>query len=116
MTFKKESSDTAVLKKIGHRIAKFRLNKNKTQEALALESGISKRTLIRVESGHSVQLSNLIRILRELDLLENLETLIPEPPLSPIQQLKMKGKQRQRASKNSPPHKIEETWSWGDDA
>ena len=116
MTLKKESSDTAVLKEIGHRIDKFRLNQNKTQEALALESGISKRTLIRVESGHSVQLSSLIRILRELDLLENLETLIPEPALSPIQQLKMKGKQRQRASKKSSTPKRGESWSWGDEA
>jgi transcriptional regulator with XRE-family HTH domain len=108
-------SDDAVLKQLGERLLQYRLNKNMTQTALAKEAGISSRTINRVEHGQSTQLSNLIRLLRSLDLLQNLNALIPEPTPSPIQQMKLRGKSRKRASS---PHKKEgedKTWSWGDD-
>jgi len=109
-------SDEAVLKEMGHRITQYRLNLNKSQAVLAHESGISPRTLIRVEQGQSVQASSLIRILRALQLVENLNTLIPEPVVSPVQQMKMQGKQRQRASSTSIKPKKEGIWSWEDEA
>jgi putative transcriptional regulator len=71
--------------------------------------------MARVEHGDSVQASNLIRILRALQLVENLDTLIPEPAVSPLQQLKMQGKRRQRASSKSTKSKKDESWSWGDE-
>jgi len=116
MKFAYDQSDDMVLKEIGNRITQFRLNQDKTQAVLAMEAGVSHRTLIRVEHGHSIQASSLIRILRALQLLENLDALIPEPVVSPVQQLKMRGKQRQRASSKSVTPKKQGTWSWGDDA
>jgi len=115
MKFSNDHSDDAVLKEIGNRITQYRLNQDKTQAALAQEAGVSNRTIIRVEHGHSVQASSLIRILRALQLVENLDTLIPEPAASPVQQLKMQGKRRQRASSKSAKPKKEEPWSWGDE-
>ena len=115
MKFIGDLSDDAVLKEMGHRITQYRLNRDKTQAALALEAGVSSRTLTRVEHGHSVQASSIIRILRALQLLENLDTLIPEPVVSPVQQLKMQGKQRQRASSRSAKAKKDKPWSWGDE-
>ena len=114
MKFLDESSDKAALRELGERIARYRLNRNMTQSTLADEAGISERTIVRLEKGEPSQLLNFIRVLRVLDLLENLDALIPEPPLSPIQQVKMRGKQRQRAS--SPPDEpaSKEPWSWGD--
>lgn len=112
MKLTSDNSDGAVLKEIGNRIARYRLNQDKTQAALAQEAGVSNRTITRVENGNSIQASSLIRILRALKLLENLDGLIPEPVASPVQQLKMQGKQRKRASsKLETPHK-EGTWSW----
>jgi len=115
MKFSNDLSDDAVLKGIGHRIAQYRLNQDKTQAALAQEAGVSNRTMARVEQGDSVQASSIIRILRALQLLENLDTLIPEPALSPVQQLKMQGRRRQRASSKSVDSKKGEPWSWGDE-
>ncbi|NCQ35705.1 helix-turn-helix transcriptional regulator [bacterium] len=111
-----ENSDEAVLEEVGKRLARYRLNRNLTQAALAREAGISPRTLNRIEHGESVNGSNLIRLLRSLDLLANLEALIPEPAPSPIQQVKMQGKIRKRASggRANPPAKGE-PWSWGDE-
>ena len=117
MKFVNDLSDKAVLEEIGHRIAQYRLNQDKTQALLAQEAGVSNRTLVRAEHGDSVQSSSLVRILRALQLVENLDALIPEPAVSPIQQLKMQGKRRQRASSKSAqaqPRK-DTPWSWGDE-
>jgi transcriptional regulator with XRE-family HTH domain len=108
-----EMSDEAVLKKLGERLLQYRLNRNMTQTALAKEAGVSSRTINRVEHGYSIQLSNLIRLLRSLDLIQNLDALIPEPAPSPIQQMKLRGKVRKRASSSS--KEDVETWSWEDD-
>ena len=114
MKFINNHSDDIVLRELASRISQYRLNQDKTQAALAQEAGVSKRTVTRLEHGHSVQTSSLIRILRALQLLENLEALIPAPTASPVQQIKMQGKQRQRASsKSSRPKKA--SWSWGDE-
>jgi len=115
MNFQSENSDDAVLKELGNRIARYRLNRNQTQEALAQEAGVSERTVIRIEQGHSTQLTNLIRIVRALHMIENFETLIPTPAISPIQQMKMEGKKRKRASSISGRKKTNAPWSWGDE-
>ena len=107
-------SDAAVLEELGQRIARYRLNRNMTQGALATESGVSTPTVQRLEKGQSTQASNLIRILRTLKLLENLDALVPEPAISPLQQVRMQGKTRQRAS--SPRKRQTPTrWTWDTD-
>lgn len=93
-----EMSDNAIMNEFGLRVSRYRLNKNMTQSALAVEAGVSTPTVQRAESGASIQLVKLIRILRALNLIENIEALIPELSVSPLQQLKIKGKTRQRAS------------------
>jgi len=115
MKFGEPTSDQAILEELGRRIARYRLNGNWTQSDLAREAGISKRTLHRVEHGHSIQASNLIRILRALNLLENLDALVPEPVVSPIQQARMQGRLRQRASSSSDEPKKPLPWSWGEE-
>ena len=115
MRFVEDISDDVTLKELGSRIARYRLNRNLTQNALAKEAGVSKRTVHRIEHGHSTQATNLIRILRALRLLENLEALIPEPAISPVQQAKMHGKERKRASSGSNKAEQKIPWSWGDD-
>ena len=111
------ASDQSVLQELGQRLERYRLNRDLTQETLAHEAGVSLRTVVRLEQGESVQLSTLIRVLRALRLLANIDSLVPEPPISPIQQVKLRGKIRRRASgKSSPPEEPRSTWRWGDDA
>ena len=109
--YEKELSDDALLEELGKRLLRYRLNKNMTQAALAEEAGVSERTVNRIEHGRSIQLSNLIRLLRSLELLENIDTFIPEPAISPIQQIKLQGKNRKRAS-SSENKKNSKVWSW----
>lgn len=116
------TSDDTVQQEIGTRLARYRLNKNLTQTEMAEEAGVSRATVARLEKGHSTQLSNFIRVLRALDLLENMDVLIPASQISPMQQLKLAGKQRQRASS---PRKVVKNpqgvaedpapWRWGNE-
>ena len=109
------ASDDAALEALGRRLARHRLNRNLTQAALAAQAGVSTPTVQRIEQGHSSQASNLIRILRALGLLGNLDALVPEPPASPIQQARMRGRIRQRASSSSGKPATPVDWSWGDE-
>lgn len=111
MKFTQTLSDAAVLQELGSRLAQYRLNQNLTQQAVAGEAGISLRTLNRIECGEPSQTSNVLRVLRVLGLLDNLEAVVPEPPVSPIQQLKLRGKVRQRATSASTPA-VAEPWTW----
>ncbi|NDV83385.1 helix-turn-helix domain-containing protein [Bacteroides sp. 51] len=91
-------SDPAILTLLGERLAALRLRKNISQEELALNSGVSISTISRIERGSKTTTDNLIKIMRTLDILENLDGLIPEQPISPIQMKKMQGGKRKRAS------------------
>ncbi len=106
-------SDDAFLSKLGERLCRYRLRLGLTQAALADKAGISKRTVERIEAGSSAQLSSFIRLCRALDLLDDLDRLVPALALSPMEQLKLGGKQRRRAS-SQPPRPPTSAWVWGD--
>jgi len=93
-----EMSGPGARQTIGERMKEIRLRKNMMQEEIAWRAGISKLSVVNAEAGKNISLATLIAILRQLGLIENLEQLIPEPPISPILLKKLKGKKRYRAS------------------
>ena len=107
-------ADKAVLEELGHRLARRRIVLELTQEDLANEAGISKRTLERLEAGQSSQFLTVVRVLRALNMLDLLEVAIPEATTSPMDLLKMKGKQRQRVSAKKKKQLAGDDWSWGE--
>ncbi len=109
-------TDDAVLTEIGARIAARRVDLQLTQAAAAEQAGIAKRTLERMEAGHSSQLSSLVRVLRVLDALPGLDNLVPETGPRPMDLLKRKGKVRQRASGKRAAKAAGKPWSWDDEA
>lgn len=108
-----EHTDNAILEELGKRLQRHRLNQNISQEDLAREAGVGVNTVYRIERGQSAQLTSLIRILRVLDLISNIELLIPEPPVSPIAQAELGKDVRRRASKHAAEDEAQEPWSWG---
>ncbi len=107
-------TDEAILTELGGRLAQRRLELQLTQEMLAEQAGVSKRTVERIEAGATTQTTTLIRILRVLALLDWLEILVPEAGPSPMDLVKLKGKVRKRASgKRKPTDKG--PWRWGDE-
>ena len=116
MKITKQTADTAVLTELGWRLARIRLERNLTQAQLAEQAGLSKRTVQRLElGGVAPQLSGFIRVCRALDLIERLDLLIPEPVSSPIEQLKLGGKKRRRASASKAVKPSAKKWQWGDE-
>lgn len=107
-------TDEAILAELGGRIARRRLELQLTQEMLAEQAGVSKRTVERIEAGATAQMSTLIRLLRVLELLDRLETLVPEAGPRPMDLVKLKGKTRKRAS-GKRKSTDEEPWHWGDE-
>jgi len=108
-------TDEAILGELGKRFAQRRLEMQLSQEMLAEQAGVSKRTVERVESGATTQISTMIRILRVLGLLDRLEALVPVAGPRPMDLLKLKGKARKRAS-GKRNLTDEKHWTWGDEA
>ena len=116
MKIAKQASDEAILSELGGRLARVRLEQNLTQAQLAEQAGVSKRTVERLESGSvATQLSGFIRVCRVLDLVERFDLLVREPVPSPIEQLKLRGRKRQRASARRPAKVSSKKWQWGDE-
>lgn len=96
-----EMSSSAILQEIGRRFKELRVRKDIQQETLTEMSGVSISVIIRFEKGENVGMKNVIKLLRAVDLLENLEQLIPEQPISPLQLKKLQKKRRERATRKS---------------
>ena len=116
MRLNKQVTDEGVLKELGARLAARRLAQNLTQGGLAEEAGVSKRTIERLESGEvAARLSGLVRVCRVLGLLDRLEALVPPAGPGPVEQLKLAGRARKRASKpRQPAVGRARKWTWGD--
>ena len=95
------------------RLENIRLSRNITQAQLAEEAGVSPRTIGRLEKGQGVSMDTFIRIMMALSIQQNLEALLPDPTVRPIERVGMGTGERQRAR---PAKSIDElpTWSWGD--
>jgi len=90
-------TNQSISAEIGRRIEQLRLEQNLTQQQLADEIGLSRVSYRNLVNGGG-KFENIIAVLRVLDKLELVESFIPETTFSPMEQLKLKGKQRQRAS------------------
>jgi len=110
-------TDESIVKELGERLGSIRLGRNLTQAALAEQTGLSKRTVERLESGAvATQLSGFLRVCRTLGLLERFDSLIPEATTSPMEQLRQQGRKRQRASGRKEAERKQKQWTWGDEA
>lgn len=111
-------SDEAILREMGSRLAAVRLARNLTQAALAQETGVSKRTIERLESGEvAARLSGLVRVCRALNIADRLDVLVPPPTISPVEQLELASRRRKRASsRRGSARAAKRTWTWGDES
>lgn len=109
MVFEKYT-DNEIINELAKRVKKRRLNLNITQKELALKSGLHPQTIKNFESGKSANLLILIQILRVFGDLDTLDLFIPDPGISPVQLLKLKGKERERASRKSNKNKADTEW------
>jgi transcriptional regulator with XRE-family HTH domain len=99
---------------MGHRIRQERLNRNISQKELADAAGTSLNTVRELEAGETNPTMRVVLgILRALDLLDRFDALFPEPSPSPVQAVKLRKLQRQRASAASSREEDDhEDWTW----
>jgi transcriptional regulator with XRE-family HTH domain len=97
---------------LGKRLEQIRLSRNIPQAQLAEEAGVSRRTITRLENGQGVSLDTLIRVLRALGLADRLAALLPDPSVRPIERVRLKGRERQRARPKR--GRTSDDWTWGD--
>jgi len=103
-----------MLEELGRRVRHQRIALEMTQSDLADASGVPLRTIERLEAGNSVGLEKFLLVLRALRLTWNLDQLLPETQIRPMQQLSSRHmKERQRASTRRP-HPERGGWTWGD--
>jgi len=89
-------SNANVVIEIGKRLKNERINKRLTQKQLAGKAGVSLFTVAKIEKGNSVSVSMLVAVMRVLRLLDKLELLLPEQPISPLAVLKQTRKVTKR--------------------
>lgn len=90
----------------------YRINYPLTQKELSEKTGISLRNIGRFENGEDITLSNFIKLLDALDLLDHMNDLIPNQDERPSSYLD-KQHPRQRASKKRIQNYYER-FKWGD--
>ncbi|MFK5883431.1 MAG: helix-turn-helix transcriptional regulator [Candidatus Izemoplasma sp.] len=95
-------TEPEILKEIGNRLKKIRVQHNLTQKELSQEVGLSVSTISLIEKGKSTSVESLIRILIRLNRIKDLESVFRigenlELKLK-FEKAKLKS-ERQRASK-----------------
>lgn len=92
-------TDVEILRELGARLRAYRLQMNLSQGELATRASVNRTTIRDAELGKDSQLSTLVKLLRALGRLGDLDAFLPAPSVSPIQLMKRQGKPRQRARK-----------------
>ena len=120
MRIEPQLTDEAVLSELGERLAGLRLSRDLTQRQLGEQGGVARTLIQRIEAGEPVTTASLLRVLRALDMLDVLDRLIPQSAPSPVQELKLRGRQRRRASgahgSADEPAGKDRPWRWGDES
>lgn len=107
------ASSEAIEDALSQQIEHIRLSRNITQAQLAKQAGVSRSTLTRLgQEGKGVSLNSFIRIMQALQLHSHLKALLPDPGISPLERLKLEGKDRQRARRKK---KTSQEWTWDDE-
>jgi len=94
------------------RVERIRLSRNVTQAQLAREAGISVRTIGRLEKGQGVSLDTFIRVLAALGIQDNLNLLLPDPAVRPMERVREHPGERKRARPTGA-KPASSAWSWG---
>jgi transcriptional regulator with XRE-family HTH domain len=84
------------LNQLGERIRKQRIQLELKQRELADRAAVSLTSVGKLERGEPVTTATLSRVLVALGFSDALKTLVPPPPVSPLELQELAGKERQR--------------------
>ena len=99
------------IRELGQKIKTYRIMKELSQQDLEDKTGVSKRSISRLEQGESVQVDNLFKILLALDLGDNIELLVPDQTKRPSFYLDTTDNKPKRVRKKTEKNEFK----WGDE-
>lgn len=99
------------IKELGQKIKTYRIMNEISQQDLEDKSGVSKRSISRLEQGETVQVDNLFKVLISLGLEDNIELLVPDQSKRPSYYLEKTESQPQRVRKKTE----KKDFKWGDE-
>lgn len=111
MKISHESMERAILPEISKRFKQYRIDYPITREDLAEKSMVSVGTIARFESGKDIGLQNFVKLLKALDLTENLDLMIPDPEVRPSSFVNNIPLRKRARIKPKP----DTGWKWGDE-
>jgi transcriptional regulator with XRE-family HTH domain len=76
--------DAAILKELGHRLARVRKQQGLSQQQLADEVGLGVATLRRIEAGQDAQIGSWLKIMKTMGMVASIDALLPENFASPM--------------------------------
>lgn len=94
---KAAATPLAISKELGNRLRQARLNLNLTQDELGKRVGLGRKAVVRAEQG-KITLINFVSLMVAMNLDQSLDQFLPPQLVSPLELLKLQGRQRQRAS------------------
>lgn len=91
-------SNSDLVRLLGQRYRQYRISRQMKQTDVARQAGVSVFTLSQFENGKAanITLTNLIALLRAIEMLDGIEELLPELPMSPYELEKIRKKEKQR--------------------
>ncbi len=106
-------SDAEITNKISARLKELRLKQNISRQDLAVSSGVSLSSIVRMEDGDIKSFESFLRILRTLGKIDVFLPLVEEELINPNEYFKMMQanakKRRLRASKSNGVNKQEDS-------
>ena len=107
-------SDVEITNKISAKLKELRLKQNISRQDLAVSSGVSLSSIVRMEDGDIKSFESFLRILRTLGKIDVFLPLVEDEQISPNEYFKMveanaKKKRRMRASKSKGVNKQEDS-------
>lgn len=91
-------SDPALVSAIGNSLRRMRLNQNISQQQLADAAGLDRITISKLEHGRAATLLTVVQVLRALQRLDVLGSLLNEPEAMPGLVMEQQAQYRRRAS------------------
>ena len=106
-----QNSVEEIIKELGKKIKTYRIMKEMSQQELADKTGVSKRSISRLEQVETVNTDSLFKILLALGLGDNIEQLVPNQTKRPSYYLEKSERVPKRARKRSE----KKPFMWGDE-
>lgn len=99
------------INELGRKIKIYRIMNEMSQQDLEEKTGVSKRSISRLEQGESIQVDNLFKILLALGLGDNIELLVPDQTKRPSYYLEKPENQPKRVRRRT----VKNDFKWGDE-